>query len=266
MVTRSIFKVRLINFCNFKNHFLTSDAFYSFYLNKLQIDGCLPHLLLSFSLPTKGAIMKKLRKGTQLKLENPKNAGRPAIHDKGIRHTSRQEIRRPTPLHLTVKLIRADIQNKLILQGLRHAILRARLQGLRVIHYSLEKDHVHLYVESSDNLVLAKGMKAFGVALVKRINKFFKRKGSFYKTRYHLRLLKSATEVKNVLNYILKNGIKHKRSRSIIDPYNSALAFHDFKILGVKLIWADNHEKEKIILKQVLDELLLFRNELRFVS
>ena len=210
--------------------------------------------------------MKKLRKGTQLKLTNPKNAGRPAIHDKGIRHTRREEIRRPTPLHLTVKLIRADIQNKVILKSLRYAILRARTQGLRVIHYSLEKDHVHLYVESSDNIVLAKGMKSFGVTLVKRINLFFKRKGTCYKSRYHLRTLKSATEVKNVLNYILKNGIKHKRTKFVVDPYNSALAFHDFKILGVKVIWADNLMKEKERLKPILDELFLFRRELRFVS
>ena len=52
--------------------------------------------------------MKKIKKGTQLKLTNPKNAGRPAIHDKGIRHTKREEIHRPTPLHLTVKLIKAS--------------------------------------------------------------------------------------------------------------------------------------------------------------
>jgi hypothetical protein len=30
-------------------------------------------------------ILKKIRKGNQLKLTNPKNAGRPAIHDIGIR-------------------------------------------------------------------------------------------------------------------------------------------------------------------------------------
>ena len=108
-------------------------------------------------------------------------------------------------------------------------------------------------------------MKSFGVTLVKRINIFFKRKGTCYKSRYHLRTLKSATEVKNVLNYILKNGIKHKRTKSVVDPYNSALVLHDFKILGVKVIWADNLMKEKEKLKPILDELFLFRRELRFV-
>ena len=35
---------------------------------------------------------KKMRKGKQLSLTNPKNAGRPAIHDKGIRHRKREEL------------------------------------------------------------------------------------------------------------------------------------------------------------------------------
>ena len=195
--------------------------------------------------------MKKIRKGTQLKLTNQKNAGRPAIHDKGIRHTRREEISCARPLHLTIKLIRADIQNKTILKGLRHAILRARLQGLRIVHYSLEHNHVHLYAESGNNKILATGMKALGVSLVKRINRFCKTKGTCYKTRYHLRVLRSASEVKNVLNYILKNGIKHKRTNSVIDPYNSALVLHDFKIIGMKLIRADINQLEFMELKAV---------------
>jgi hypothetical protein len=71
-------------------------------------------------------------KGTQFKLTNLKNAGGPAIRDKGIRHTRREEIIAPRTLHLTIKLIRADVQNKTILKGLRHAILRARFTVIYV--------------------------------------------------------------------------------------------------------------------------------------
>lgn len=110
-------------------------------------------------------------------------------------------------------------------------------------------------------------MKALGVSLVKKINSYFKRKGTCYKTRYHLRVLRSASEVKNVINYILKNGIKHKRTTLVIDPYNSAQALHDFRIVGMKLKWADNksYNDELIILRTVLDELILFKKELRFI-
>lgn len=217
--------------------------------------------------------MKKkfLRKGTQLKLTNPKNAGRRAIHDIGIRHTKRMEINRPSALHLTIKLKKADIkiQNKAILKILRYAILRARLQGLKIIHYSLEHDHVHLhlYVECDDNEILGRSMKAFGVTLVKKMNKYFHKKGSAYKHRYHLRILKSASEVKNVINYILKNGMKHKRTNRVFDFYNSAIVIHDFRILGIKVISADIKESAEFkLLKLILDELTIYKRELKFVK
>ena len=171
---------------------------------------------------------KKIRKGKQLTITNPKNAGRPAIHDIGIRHIIREEIRRPRALHLTIKLKRADIKNKVIL-------------------------------------------KALGVSFSKRLNKFFQTKGQVYRTRFHLRVLKSASEVKNVINYILKNGMKHKRARSFIDPYNSRVVLHDFKLLGlgnIKKIKAHIQkyfQKEYEEYKNLLDGLSVFGRELTFI-
>ena len=221
--------------------------------------------------------MKKIKKGTQFKLVNPRNAGRKAIHDKGIRHTSREFISRPSALHLTVKLKRADIQNKVILRILKHAIYRSRLQGIRIVHFTLEHDHVHLYAECGSNLVLAKGMKAFGVTLVKGINKLKRSKGTLYKYRFHLRILKTPRDAKNVINYILKNGIKHRRTLKVINPYNSALALHDFGLLKIHLKRADivakaerflkkaEIDRELNLLRVYLDEIIIFKKEMRWV-
>jgi REP element-mobilizing transposase RayT len=214
----------------------------------------------------------KARKSKQLSLTNPKGAGRKAMHDKGIRYIKRALISRPMPLHLTIKLKKAQIQNKVILKALKHAIQRARLAKLRIIHFSLEHDHVHLYVECESNVVLTMGMKALGVSFAKKINKHFKSKGQVYKTRFHLRVLKSASEVKNVINYILKNGIKHKRTNSVFDPYNSSFALHNFKILThINLNWAQIknirqvHKNKIEELEMLLDPLLLYKRELLFV-
>lgn len=212
----------------------------------------------------------KIRKGTQFSLINPKRAGRPAIREKGIRHRRREFLRRPSSLHLTVKLNRADIKNKLVLKILKKAIFRARLKGLCIVHFSLEHDHIHLLAEGENNYILSKAMQGFGVSLSKRLNSLLKIKGQRYKHRYHLRVLKSANEVKNVVNYILKNGIKHKTSRTIIQPFNSALVLHDWRVVGIKLKRA---EIEKLLLpfanarerlKEELDELTLYKRELRF--
>lgn len=193
--------------------------------------------------------MKKLRKHTQLSLLNPKRAGRPAIHDPGIRHTRRFRLEKPSSLHLTVKVRnnKADIQSKRILKALHYAIKRARLKGLRVVHYTLEYNHVHLLVESVDNKILHKGMQAFGITIAKAINKIKKTKGTVYKNRYHLRLINSPKQLKNALHYIFSNGIKHKRTKSRIDLFNSMIAEEKMNLLypkEAKRIWADIQKSE----------------------
>lgn len=171
--------------------------------------------------------MKKVfRKNTQTTLINIKGAGRPAIHDPGIRHTSRPLLKRLSSLHLTVKIKKnkAGIKNKSVLRILRRAILNARRQGLRVIHYSLEYDHIHLLIEADNNHILNKGMQSFGVTFSKAINRMRKLKGGVYKHRYHFRQISSSKELKNVLGYIFTNGIKHKTANDIVNPYNSIRA------------------------------------------
>ncbi len=172
------------------------------------------------------------RKGTQLSLLNRKGAGRPAINDAGIRHTPRPLITRRASLHLTVKVKRnkADIKNKAVLAILKRAILNARLKGLRVIHYTLEYDHVHLLIEADNNKILGKGMQAFGVTLAKAINRLWKLKGEVYKHRYHFSRIESPRELKNVMNYIFNNGVKHRTAKSIINPFNSIKVEMKFKL------------------------------------
>ena len=165
----------------------------------------------------------KIRKHSQLSLLNIKRAGRPAKVDRGIRHIKRERFNKPSALHLTIKVRenKADIQNKRILKALHHAIKRARLQRLRVIHYTLEYNHAHLVVEANDNKVLHKGMQAFGISIAKAINKMKQVKGTVYKHRYHLRKLKTKMEVKNAIQCVFGNGIKHNRAMSRLDLYNS---------------------------------------------
>jgi hypothetical protein len=74
-------------------------------------------------------------------------------------------------------------------------------------------------------------MQSFGISFSKGINKIKQMKGRVFKTRYHFRRLKTPNEIKNVLHYILGNGIKHKHSPTILNPYNSLVAINDFSKL-----------------------------------
>lgn len=205
--------------------------------------------------------MKKIKKNTQLSLLNTKRAGRPAKVDIGIRHTRRERIIKLSALHLTIKVRenKADIQNKRILKALHHAIKRARHQRLRIIHYTLEYNHAHLVVEVGDNKILHKGMQAFGISIAKAINKMKQVKGTVYKHRYHLRKLKTRREVKNAIQYVFGNGIKHKRAMSRIDLYNSLAAEKRISADVQKIIEkspALSQLKEDLV--NVLDEMRVF--------
>jgi len=194
-------------------------------------------------------------------LLNIKGAGRPAIHDKGIRHTQREQILKLTSLHLTIKIDRqkAGLKNKLVLALLHKAIKKARLIGLTIIHYTLEYDHVHLLVETRNNEILAKGMQSFGICFSKGINKLKNHKGHVYKTRYHLRILKTFREMNNVIHYILGNAVKHKSS-SFINLYNSLVVSNNISILypGFELMIEDviksspTLENLQIVLRETL--------------
>jgi REP element-mobilizing transposase RayT len=177
--------------------------------------------------------MKKIiRKNQQLSFINSKGAGRPAINDPGIRHRERPILTKPTSLHLTVKILRAKakLKNKIILSILKRSIMNARKKGLRVIHYSLEYDHIHLLIEADDNFILGKGMQAFGVTFSKALNRMRKMRGAVYKHRYHFRKIIGARQLKNVLNYLFTNGLKHNTAKSILNPFNSIRAEKKFKL------------------------------------
>jgi REP element-mobilizing transposase RayT len=119
---------------------------------------------------------------------------------------------------------KAAIKNKRILKLLKHAISNARRQGLKVIHFALEYDHIHLLIEAENNYILGKGMQSLGVTMAKGINRLKALKGSVYKHRYHFRQITSSRQLKNVMNYIFTNGIKHKTAMKVINPYNSIQA------------------------------------------
>lgn len=183
--------------------------------------------------------MQKIINHSKFSLINRKRAGRKAKHDRGVRHIKRERFFKDCSFHITIKVKqnKADIQNKQILKGLHRAILKARRKGVRVIHYTLEYNHVHLLVEASNNLLLSKAMQSFGITFAKYINKVKRINGDVYKQRHHLRKINGPLDLKHVLHYIFYNGVKHKSTNRILSVYNSAIAETRLKLLYPKLAW-----------------------------
>jgi hypothetical protein len=92
--------------------------------------------------------------------------------------------------------------------------------GFRLIHYSVQGNHMHLLVEAKDERALSRGMCGLGVRIAKGLNRVMGRHGKVLGERYHARILKTPSEVKNAREYLLDNARKHYGYR-LADPYAS---------------------------------------------
>jgi putative transposase len=96
---------------------------------------------------------------------------------------------------------------------------------VRVLHFSIQDDHVHLVVEANDARDLANGMRGLNVRLARAVNRELGRRGPFSADRYHARPLRTPREVRHALVYVLANWRKHTAARDGLDPCSSARWF-----------------------------------------
>jgi len=105
-------------------------------------------------------------------------------------------------------------------KALAPAIYSSERDGFRVVHFAIMGNHIHLMVEASDELRLARGMQGLGVRIALRLNRMMNRGGRVVGDRYHARILRTPSEVRNVRRYLLSNAEKHFGA-SGPDPYTS---------------------------------------------
>jgi REP element-mobilizing transposase RayT len=125
----------------------------------------------------------------------------------------------------------------------KHALrIAGEHDDFRIIHFSVQGNHIHLLVEAESKQALAEGMQSFEISLAKLINAVMtrkrrqKRKGQVFADRYHVRAITSVRGTRNALCYILNNWRHHPRSArgpllvdGKLDPYSSAILFAGWK-------------------------------------
>jgi REP element-mobilizing transposase RayT len=133
-----------------------------------------------------------------------------------VAHERRERVSLRTALHINFK-VRFSIRNKVCLGHLKKAIQNARSHGLKVLHFSLQSNHVHLLVEAVDNEILTRGMRSLTVTFAKRMGR-----GRIQLERYHLHVLRTLQETKNAVNYVLFNHQRHTGSKTAhVDSFSS---------------------------------------------
>jgi putative transposase len=159
-----------------------------------------------------------------------RGAGRKPSARPSTPHRARPRHRATEPVHVTLRARLAPLRSQHVFPTIRLALLRAARRDtdrFRLLHFSVQRDHVHLLVEASDKRALSSGVRSIAIRIARYVNDLLSRRGSLWGDRWHGRALTSPSQVRNALVYVLANFRKHARSlvRPGIDPYSSGAWF-----------------------------------------
>jgi putative transposase len=151
-----------------------------------------------------------------------------------VSHRPRGPVTRHTPVHVTLKVADdlPNLRSPSLFAVVREAIFRgANRFGLRVIHFCVLRGHLHLIVEADSVQALARGMQGLTIRLAKQLNKALGRRGKVFVDRYDSHVLRTPSEARACLNYVIKNQRRHARARGQVygtwwvDPCSSGDRF-----------------------------------------
>jgi putative transposase len=179
-------------------------------------------------------------------LVQPKKRGRPPLTEAQRRErgspeprVARPQIKASYPLHVTLR-VRDDVRSlrskdrfRRIRDALRDASDRF---GMRLVHFAVLDDHVHLIVEARDKEALRCGMQGLIIRVAKAIN-HGERSGKVFRDRYHAVALDSPRRVRDALAYVILNARRHshkgaasmRASAPWIDPCSSGWWFDGWR-------------------------------------
>jgi hypothetical protein len=115
---------------------------------------------------------------------------------------------------------------------LRSSLAAAHKAAFRVVHFSVQSDHVHLIVEGDEPVALVRGLQGLAARCAKAVNRAVRRRGSVWTSRYHGHSLRTPTEARRGFVYVLLNFRKHLRARPGVDPRSSGPWFSGWRRRG----------------------------------
>lgn len=145
-----------------------------------------------------------------------------------VPHRRRPRFRRAA-LHVTTR-VRWEVWNlrsHRCFRALRRAFERGCARfGFRLVHFSVQGNHIHLIVEAPDAESLGRAMKGLEVRMARALNKVMRRKGPVFADRYHAELLTSPRQAAYAIQYVIDNWVvhavrQHRPAPTGVDPYCS---------------------------------------------
>ena len=148
----------------------------------------------------------------------------------GVPHLRRAPLNPRTPVHVTLKVRREvwSLRKKSSVEAVRRALLAAKgaQQGkaaLRVVHFAILSNHLHLIVEARDRAALSRGLQSLEIRMARALNRAMERTGRVFADRFHAHHLKTPTEVGRARRYVLDNAAIHAARAGQLPPGHDGL-------------------------------------------
>jgi REP element-mobilizing transposase RayT len=181
----------------------------------------------------------------------------------GAPHKRRPELSRNHPVHVVLRVTSAigSLRKRFMYSALREATIAVAMRELnekengafRIVHISIQRDHVHLIVETDNKRALSRGMQSFQISAAKHLNRAFsekcglteRRRGSVFPDRFHQEIITTRKQARHTLSYVLNNWRKHREDRGElarawnVDPFSTGALFGGWKALEAQpLMWS----------------------------
>jgi len=179
--------------------------------------------------------MKRASRQQQLPLkEKPRHGGarrgagrKPSGLKAGMPHRRRERHVARHPVHVTLRAregLPSFRNDRLLFEAIRGSIASSEKADFRVVHFSIQSNHLHLIVEADDELALSRGMQALSIRMAHAVHRALDTGGNVFADRYHAHQLRTPRETRAALLYVLQNWAKHGRGGDY-DPRSSAFWF-----------------------------------------
>src|SRR5882672_9922050 len=136
------------------------------------------------------------------------------------------------PVHVTLRARHGipSLRSTRIFSNLRASLAASHKDAFRVVHFSVQTDHVHLVVEGDSPRALVRGVQGLAGRSAKAINRAVGRRGRVWSSRFHAHALRTPTEARRGLVYVLLNFRKHLKAAPGADPRSSGPWFAGWRI------------------------------------
>ena len=152
------------------------------------------------------------------------------------------------PVHVVLRVTGevGRLRRRRAYQAMRWALLCVvGRHDFRVVHLSIQGNHIHLLCEADDRKALANGVRGLCISAARRLNLAVtvesgtRRRGQVFSDRYHATTIRHPRQARHALAYVLNNWRRHRDDRAAlagrpaaVDPYSSAVWFAGWRERG----------------------------------